>query len=507
MLESDHPPRDSCSLAGAGSLASYVAERLTWILVAIISATYFSGLTPGHVFVQDDFAAYVMHAANLVEGRPYTEIHYVPNPEAPWVSPANGYPPVYPLLLAPIYWQHGIDLRAMKIVTVATFGIFLATFAVWVKPLVSPVTRVMAVLLVGLNPVFWSYRDLISSEFPYLMFSFLALWALRRGTANLEVHEWRTSWAVLIGILLFASYGTRTIGIALSIAVLVADLLKFKRSSCFAMTVLALLAASMVLQSVVIISPKGYLSVAHISFGSILNNLYSYAKSLSRAWENGWSKNAEVVIAVVMSFIAVFGWKRRALRAASVDNLYVLIYLGILVAWGAQIGIRGLMPILPIYLTYVLVGAEEIVARFKQRAPARAFVAAMAILLTVTYVGALREPAWQASVANVLDPPAQQLFAFLQTNTEPSDPLLFSKPRSLALFTNRRTASLGPEESANHSTDFLARSRIRFVIQTPWSPPSYMRLTTNAEVFEEVFRNRDFQVYRVRQSDPTRSTE
>ncbi len=72
-------------------------------LVAVIAAVYLTHVTPGHVFVNDDFAAYVMQAANLVEGRPYTAINYVPNPKALWLAPANGYPPVYPLLLAPVY--------------------------------------------------------------------------------------------------------------------------------------------------------------------------------------------------------------------------------------------------------------------------------------------------------------------------------------------------------------------------------------------------------------------
>ena len=66
----------------------------------------------------EDFAAYVMHASNLVEGRPYTDIHYVPNPDTVGFAPAHGYPPMYPLILAPVYKFRGFDLRAMKIVTV-----------------------------------------------------------------------------------------------------------------------------------------------------------------------------------------------------------------------------------------------------------------------------------------------------------------------------------------------------------------------------------------------------
>lgn len=87
--------RHTCSLVGL----------VTWVLVAVISAYYFVGITPGHIFAQDDFAAYVMHAANQVEQRPYTQIHYLTNPEAPWISPASGFPPAYPLLLASVYWR------------------------------------------------------------------------------------------------------------------------------------------------------------------------------------------------------------------------------------------------------------------------------------------------------------------------------------------------------------------------------------------------------------------
>jgi hypothetical protein len=48
----------------------------------IVAIAYLATLTPGHAFIGDDFAAYIMHAANLVERRPYAAINYVPNPKA-----------------------------------------------------------------------------------------------------------------------------------------------------------------------------------------------------------------------------------------------------------------------------------------------------------------------------------------------------------------------------------------------------------------------------------------
>ena len=73
-MESDSFAPGNRVSAGPARLTSAWADRLTWAIVAGIAASYFLGLTPA----QDDFAAYIMHAANLVEHRPYTAIHYAP---------------------------------------------------------------------------------------------------------------------------------------------------------------------------------------------------------------------------------------------------------------------------------------------------------------------------------------------------------------------------------------------------------------------------------------------
>jgi hypothetical protein len=498
---------DGTTLARRRLLPSSLADRVTWVIVAVIATSYFFGLTPGHVFVQDDFAAYVMHAANLVEGRVYTAIQYVPNSQAPWVSPANGYPPIYPLLLAPVYWQRGLDLHALKVVTVFMFVIFVAAFAKWTKPLLPPKLRPFALILVGLSPAFWSYRDLIASEFPYLMFSFLALLVIRRAYADLEPHSWRPGWAMLVATLLYATYGTRTIGIALPAAMALADLARFKRPSRFLILVLCWLAVFVGIQTAWISSPKGYLSVAHVSFSSTVGNAWFYAKSLSYSWENGFNKPAQAVLAFVLTVPAAAAFVRRFFRERSTDQWYLLAYLAILIAWGAQIGIRGLMPILPLYLTYTILGIADLWGQMQQRSVRLALAGSIALSIGITYVAALRQPPWQASLANVLDPSAQQMFAFLRERTTPADLLVFSKPRSIALFTDRRAASLGPEEAPDDSADFLQRSGATILIQSAWTPPSWSRfIASHRETLTEEFHNPDFQVFRIRFEDSERTS-
>jgi hypothetical protein len=463
------------------------ADRLTWVLVALISASYFIGLTPGHSFAQDDFAAYIMHAANLVEGRPYTEIRYVPNPQAPWIGPANGYPPAYPLLLAPVYWQRGLDLRTMKFVTVLTFAVFLVAYAKWIQPKLSPNLRVVAMLLVGLNPALWTYRDFISSEFPYLMFSFLALLAIQRANANSAADTWSLGWALLVAVLMYAAYATRTIGIALPIGLASTHLVRHKRPRRLLILTLALLAAFIALQAALITSPTGDVSGVRISAASVLTNLWSYAKSITFAWQNGFSRVVQVLLGIVLTGFAGAAFIRRTVREPAVEAFYLLAYLAILIAWGTQIGIRGLLPILPIYLTYVLLGIFDLPARMSgQRA--KAFLAAIALCVAVTYLGLLRQPIRQESVADVQDASAQELFSFLRMQTEPSDLLVFSKPRTISLFTGRIATSLGPDEVPEDSAKFLQRTSGRFLIQARWNPPAYHELVSwRGALFDEVF--------------------
>ena len=118
--------------------------------------------------------------------------------------------------------------------------------------------------------------------------------------------------------------------------------------------------------------------------------------------------------------------------------------------------------------------------------------------MAATYYGSLRDPMRHASTADVQDPSAQELFLFLRTQTEPSDLLVFSKPRTISLFTGRMATSLGPEETPADSAQFLQSASAKFLIQAAWNPPAYSKFVAREDnAIREIFRNRDFQVFRV----------
>ncbi len=467
-------------------------------LLAVIAAVYLVHLSTGHVFVNDDFAAYVMHAANLVEGRPYTAINYVPNPKAPWMAPANGYPLVYPLLLAPVYKVWGLNLRALKVVTVLCFVVFLVIFDELTRSMFSPLMRPCSIVILAFNPVFWEHRDYLLSEFPYLMFSFASLLVVQRVYRDLAADEFRIGKALLLSLLLYCSYGTRTIGIVLLPAVLLADLIKFRRPSRFVMAVLVLTALLIVGQTIFLTSPKGYASAVQFSLRMTVDHAVFYAKTLSYVWQNGFSKKIQIMFALLFTSLAAVSYARKLRYESSASEFYLAGYLVILFAWSAEIGMRGLLPILPLYFACGLQEFGRLVESLG-RPIGTISISLLLLFAGMTYAGVFRNLSRQLPEPNIQDATAQELFSFLRTHTQPEEVLIFSKPRSLALFTNRRVGTLAPAESPEDSYQFMKSVNASTLVEARWSPPSWRSFLEDRKADTlELFHNSDYRVFRIK---------
>jgi len=109
-----------------GQPSRRLAAVLSAALVAGVAVFLVSTLRKGHNW-DGDYALYIMHAENIVAGRPYGATGYIFNPQN-WIHPA-AYPPGLPLLLAPVYRLAGLDLQRMKLVGVFSFALFLLVFA------------------------------------------------------------------------------------------------------------------------------------------------------------------------------------------------------------------------------------------------------------------------------------------------------------------------------------------------------------------------------------------
>jgi hypothetical protein len=476
-----------------------LSSRRLWAAIAILTVVvaYVATVTPGHAFEADDFAAYVMQARNLVEGRAYSDIHNVPNPHALSVAPPQGYPPMYPLLLAPVYKIWGLNLRIMKIATVFCFGLAMAAFALLFENELPGWAISAAIVLMGFNLAFWEQRDYLVSEFTYLMFSLGALLAAQKFSKNLDPREWRYAEALVLSVLLYAAYGTRTIGITLLPAVILAGLWKFQRPSRFLLVVVACTSLLILMQNALFVSPKAYLNAAHPSVAITWQHVIYYGKTLSYLWRNGMIKILQIFLAGLFTVLAGVGFLRRLWARKSATEFYVAGYAALLCVWTSDLGMRGLLPVLPLYFAYAL---AEMIRMFSRLArPYRfASVATLSAVIVLTYAAAFHEYAHRLHLPDVSDPQAQELFRYVKANTNPADLLVMQQPRTLALFTDRFTTVLAPGDSVAVSERFLAGVHARYLIYNDkLGLPIQELIDSKVLTREPLFQNSEFAVYAV----------
>lgn len=491
-----NPSFNAECVASAVDVKHAIRERLLLgAMVAAIAICYLAFLSPGHVFVNDDFAAYLMHAKNLVEGHLYTDIRYIPNPDAMWLSPTSGYPPVYPIILAPVYRLFGLNLRAFKFVTALCFVVFLALFSEFARSELGPFPTAVVLFVLAFNPIFWDQRNIILSEFPYVMFSFAALLAINKTDEALDPHRVRVGSVLLTSALLYCAYGTRTIGIALVFALIAADLARFRRPRRFLIAVLALTAFFIVSQSLLMTSPGSYIRIFHFSFHTLALNAIYYSKTLSYVWQNGYSKQVQIVFALLFTALATLNFGRSLWKERGAKEFYLLGYVAVLTAWNAQIGLRGLLPVLPLYFLY---GFQEVGRIFLNARPAVRIgaIAAMAAVASLSYAGQFRQEATVAAEPDVTDTGAQEMFAFVRAHTSPNATLAFPKPRTLALFTARTVGALSPNQTPAQCIKFMTDIHSNILIDPDWSRTPLGNALESSGA-KALFRNNGYRIYKV----------
>src|SRR5262245_47077561 len=195
--------------------------------VLLVGGLYLATLRPGHEW-DDDYSLYVAHARNLAEGRPYADTGYVYNPHFPSYSPRT-YPPVFPLLLAPVYRAFGLDLAAMKAFVVLLYVAFLGVLAALLRRRLRAPYALACLLLVGLNPYLWQLTDRLLSERPFLLFAYLTLGLMDRACAAREQQQRAWGWALLAGLAAYLAFGTRTAGVVLVPSLFAVELLRRRR--------------------------------------------------------------------------------------------------------------------------------------------------------------------------------------------------------------------------------------------------------------------------------------
>ena len=469
------------------------------LCASLIGLFFLATIREGHSW-HDDFAMYITHARNLATGLSYGESGYLYNPNLPVIGP-KAYPPVLPILLSPLYRMFGPDLWPMKVLMVSFWTANLVLVGLLFSGLLPSGWLIGGIALLGLNPFFWGMKDNVISDLPFLFFFLLGLLLIR--ALDRRPSDRALPLAVLTGLALYLAYGTRTIGIVLVPILVICALLGGRRLLRGTFVALSVFAALAILQHVWLPgSGSGYADQFHLTPASLLRNLIEYTFQASTLFEDGHGSVMRKLIFPAMAALAAVGYLHRV-RATGLTVLEVApwLYGLVVLVWPSRGGLRLLIPIVPFFVLYALMGAHTIATALGAGARRVVLVGVLG-LVGLVYADRYARLDFGPIRNGVTSTTSLELLEHIKRDTGPSDVLAFSKPRYLALATGRRSSACHVPADDRDLWSYLHEIRASHLIVGPDILGPLERdlrrfaLAYPSELKPE-FENADFTMYRI----------
>lgn len=330
---------------------------------AILALLRFNSLQLGTSY---DDAKYIILAESLASGQGYELINF-PRPQI-----ERNFPPGWPLVLAPFTLVFPKNYDALKVVSLVFWLLsILLVYKLFSKRLSSPYLEILTAL-VALNPLLVGTSVTVMSESAYLFFSLLALLIFEK-TGDKHI-----GWLILAAVLAFYTQQVRTIGISLTISLLVILLLskRFKEMglAVFFFIVGFALQSGLNLRNGGTVISSGY--ETQVLSGPVM-------EKLGQVWSNASGYFDQVLagslipifgtrldtmfswlfilLNIVILLLIVLGMFTAKPKLEWMHIYFVIYAAGILAFWNPQVGsvkARFLIPILPFLYFYFLNGLK-----------------------------------------------------------------------------------------------------------------------------------------------------
>jgi hypothetical protein len=423
---------------------------------------------------------YIHEAANIATGTPYDRTGYIYNPFNPSLGPKS-YPPVFPMLLSPIYAIAGLNLSLMKMEIIVLFGADLVITHVMLKHVVSSVQSTVIIALLGFSPYYWEFCANILSDIPFSLFCIASLLLIHLQQERRDTERFRTCLveSALTGCFLYLAFGTRTAGIALVIAYIIYEFFKWRRPRLVFLAALGCFGILVVGQRVLLPSNARYIDqiqlTPHALLSTMYQNAWAYERSLSDLWSNGHFPRVAAWLSHCTLALSCVGFAFRVTtrqRASILESFYVTYSLLIL-AWPSYQGLRLLLPIIPLYLLYALLGLKLVTKAF---ARVRLIYAVILSIIVLSYVGFYSSAQYGPLREGVGTNSSVALFRWIRTNTGTRDVFIFWKPRALSLYTGRPAATY-QLASTDAVCNFVTSINTKYVVVSQLSSDDKTYLT------------------------------
>jgi hypothetical protein len=472
-----------------------VRSRFLIAVLALIGAFQLATIRPGMTGGEDS-ALYLLHARNIAFGRPYLATGYIYSIETAKYSPA-GYPPVFPIMLAPLFRFQGPAAGPYKVLIVCVLVLCLFVIALLFQDNIRVSQLLLLLVLFGFNPLITEQKNEIMSDLPFLLFVYVAL--LLFGDAR-EPKAESPSYlrrAIFAGLFSYLAYGTRAIGVGIIFAVVAFVLFRYRSIPRFVIIAVATFAVFAGLQSRYVSVSSDYLRIATLGEKSPLQNLHFYAGVTSYLWDAGTGAFSRLVFFAIATSLFVVGALRQSYKSLDLTTLFSIGYGLFLIFWPYH-QVRYLLPLIPVYLYHLVRGLEavyEVLAR-RSQAAATIMVAAVIGILLMAYVRKYTAMDFGPSPDAWDSASARERYTLVQDST-PSDAVIIAgAPRALALYTQRQTAQFPEHLDTGRLTRYITKVGATHLLVPRADGERWVSLCGTACTSEPVFSSPGYILYK-----------
>ena len=508
------------------------------MLIGSSSLLLWAGIDNDHNW-GGDFSAYIMQARSLVQGTSsaFLAANRIAMEQSSFPTGPIAYPWGFPLLLAPIYALFGVNMLAFKSINIVCYLFFLALLWFAWPRCHSGIWRFVFVSLFAWNPYFQEFMNQVLSDVLFLLFSTFSVILICRVVVErrwLISKEWDH---LLLGLVIAASCFIRANGFLLVVALALTQFISSMQNTFPAreMTsvklahlrsilshvprmqssnrwILWLSSVSLFLAVLVwqaLWSKEQYFSFSNLpplTMSLILERIYYYIKCPTEFFtgvpHQGLVYGATIPLAIAGMF------QRRGSDYPMILYGVLTVLLHVLLPTGQ--GLRFLIPTLPLYIHFVLIGIEQSLVLTDQRwsIPCKlvrlfpAFLVLYYFATTSTVNATMNQAEHRPRLAGPYLPTSQQLFSFISKSTAPDSVIVFFNPRVMKLFTDRLSIMIRETNKLSRGDYLCVYLRQDAALQVTSDDIAWL-LKEGGLSLE--YENVDFRVYRISKSH-TKST-
>jgi hypothetical protein len=483
------------------------------VIIALVGIFYALTIRPGLPW-GDDFAMYLMHARNLATGMPYSATGYVYNPSQPEVGPPS-YPPLFPVIIAPAVAIAGFNTYLLKGEVAVCFLAALWMIYRYVRRQVPEIYALGIVAVVGFNPYCWQLKDNIASDVPFLLLIFLTY---NRLVESDQKQSKSIGNALFVGLLLYLCFACRIAGIVILPSWFAFEVIKRRGFPRPAVWISGGVALSAMLLQVLMLRGEtsrneqlggvaGWaVQGVGVSREVMLQHVREYAWSLRNDWFHvggiaGWA------LLVLFGLLGLAGYFLVIKRALGAMEIFVAAYAVMIALWAADQDMRFLLPLMPLWLMYASVALVRLGGLGFKRI-SFGLTAAAALIFVASDATYYLRAHYGPTPGGTNDQGFVSMARFVRQDTPTDATIIFSKPRLLALVSDRKSAVYPLTGTADDVIRYCQQIGARYVIDgDPFENDRRVLAPIIAEHpdrFELMFQSAGFRLYRLR-DEPARA--